>query len=723
MQNDNVYHIRPSGRHILTIGSDLIQDQFAAVVELVKNAYDADSSDVMITFNVPESRDSLTIIIADHGHGMSRDTVINKWLVPSTDDKLNRKVSPNGRVMQGRKGIGRYAASTLGDSLLLETVTAAGEKTEVLAEWNDFQKAKFLDEVEVLVDTKLSTELSGTTLTITGGKKYLDEWDKSQINTLKKELKKLIHPINTEIFSELREENFSIILNFSNFPNNGDQTTDEKIIPYPIIQLYDYKISGRIGKDGKGLLTYNNQTAQNTIEEVIKIDMGEPTGCGELVFDIRVYDREADAIERLIQRGLKNEDGEYLGKLDARRLLNEYNGIGVYRNGFRIRPMGDSDYDWLKLNMKRIQNPTLKIGSNQIIGFVLIQSDELSGLVEKSARDGLRENQAYRQLIITTNIVINELETKRFQYRKSAGLSRPALKIERELERLFTFDDLKNDIRYRLTKAGISSDTADEIIKVIVLKENQNNAIAEDIRQTVAIYQGQATLGKIINVVLHEGRRPLNFFKNQIPNLNFWAQKLEENHDLSFLNRIIAITGELGNNANLLVNLFSRLDPLAAGKRGPKTEFNLYNALSGSFKVFENEMLSKGINFKINCPKIMMFSGWRQDVYVIMTNLIDNSMFWMVYKKSKTKNIEVTVSETNGRLDYIDYRDTGPGIEPQLIESGVIFDPEFSTKPEGTGLGLAIAGEAASRNELELKAFSSDSGAYFRLQPNEENKQ
>ncbi len=720
MQNDDVYHIRPAGRHILTIGSDLIQDQYAAVVELVKNAYDADSPDVEITFKVSQNSDVFMIMISDRGHGMSRDTVINKWLVPSTDDKLRRKVSPKGRIMQGSKGIGRYAASILGDSLLLTTITDRGEKTEALIEWNDFKEAEYLDDVEVLVNTKSSDEPSGTTLIITGKKERLLEWDDPQIKKLKFELRKLIPPFNIEILPELREEDFSIILTFINFPKPGKPRITETILPYPIILLYDYKISGSIGKDGKGQLIYNNQRAQNTIEELIRIDFNKPTGCGELVFDIRVYDREGDAIERLIKRGLKDENGEYLGKLQARQLLNDYNGISVYRNGFRIRPMGDPDYDWLKLNMKRIQNPSLKIGSNQIIGFVRIQSEELSGLVEKSARDGLRENRAYKSLIELTEIVIQNLENRRFQYRQKSGLSRPALKIERELEKLFSFDDLKKEIRSSLAKAGISRETADDVIKIIAKKEKQNNTIAEGIRQTVAIYQGQATLGKIINVVLHEGRRPLNFFKNQIPNLNFWAQKLEEDRDISFLNKIMAITGELGNNANLLVSLFARLDPLAAGKRGPKVEYNLYDALSGSFKVFENELLENGIDFQINCPKKMSQSGWRQDIYVIMSNLIDNSIYWMVNKNSPKKEIEVTVSETNGRLDYIDYRDTGPGIELQLIESEVIFEPEFSTKPEGTGLGLAIAGEAASRNALELKAFASETGAYFRLQPKEE---
>ena len=134
MQNDDdVYHIRPAGRHILTIGSDLIQDQYAAVVELVKNAYDADSPDVEIMFKVSSNSDTFMITITDRGHGMSRDTVINKWLVPSTDDKLNRKISPKGRTMQGRKGIGRYAASLLGDSLLLKTVTEVEKSQRLLS--------------------------------------------------------------------------------------------------------------------------------------------------------------------------------------------------------------------------------------------------------------------------------------------------------------------------------------------------------------------------------------------------------------------------------------------------------------------------------------------------------------------------------------------------------------------------------------------------------------
>lgn len=717
MNNSQEYSIRPAGRHLLTIGRDLIQDQYAAIVELVKNSYDADSPYVNITFRVSPERDDFTITVEDHGHGMARDTVINNWLVPSTEDKLNRRVSPNGRIMQGNKGIGRYAASILGEDLLLETVTSSGEKTTVFLQWSEFKNKKFLDEVPILVETNVSTETQGTKLTISAENEKLAEWTDDQFKKLRFELKKLIPPIDFKFAKEQNKETFSIFLHFDNFYIEKEKNGSEEITPYPLVELFDYRISGRLDSDGIGTFFYINQRARNTIEETIPISLREPTGCGKLVIDIRIYDREAAAIEQLIGRGLMDDDGNYVGKRDAREILNDYNGIGVYRNGFRIRPLGDPDFDWLKLNEQRIQNPSQKIGSNQVIGYVLIESEEISDLVETSARDGLKNNAAYLQLKKITQLIINELETRRYIYRKKAGLSRTTVKIERDLERLFTFDEVKQGVRSKLVTIGVPRQEADKIIDLITQKEDEANQIVEGIRETVAVYQGQATLGKIINVILHEGRKPLNFFKNQIPNLEFWANELSTNFEPKILDELIPIANGLGQNANSFVNLFSRLDPLAARKRATKKEFILCEAITNSFLVFENELIRNKITFNIDCPKEFIFTGWYQDIFVIMTNLIDNSLFWIVEKHSPVKEISVTVSVDEKQMSYIDYRDTGPGIEPHLIESGVIFEPEFTTKNQGTGLGLAIAGEAASRNGLELKAFVSYTGAYFRIQP------
>jgi len=715
VNTSETHRIRPAGRHLLTIGRELIQDRYAAIVELVKNAYDADSPDVNIEFKASHDGSPHTISIEDHGHGMSRDTVIGKWMVPSTNDKLIRLKSPAGRVMQGRKGVGRYAASILGDDLLLETVTPERIKTTVYIEWRTFASAEYLDDVDVLVETKSSEERSGTRLTIRGGEELLAAWDRSEFDKLRFELKKLMSPVSTLLTENDEIDRFKIQLSIVGFFD--DDTINETVEPYPLFELFDYRVAGQVSANGTGLFQYSNQKARNIPEEEIPFDFNSPTGCGDLTFDIRVYDREPEAIELLIHRGLKDETGTYVGKNQARKLLNEYNGVGVYRNGFRIRPLGDADFDWLKLNEQRVQNPSLRIGSNQAIGYVLIQAEEQSGLIEKSARDGLRENSAFQNLKAIAKKVINELEVRRFEYRRNAGLSRPIVKIERELERLFGFEELKSDVRARLADGGIDSKITDEIIGIISKDEEQRNKIADDIRRAVAIYQGQATLGKIINVVLHEGRRPLNYFKNQIPNLNFWYQEYIASGDRDSLQRLLPLVEGIGHNAEILVRLFGRLDPLAAGRRAAKQELQLKRVIQDVFAVFQTEFEEHKIRVHVEGPDDFRFLGWRQDIYAIFTNLADNSLYWMTEKTQENRAINVTIAVNDGKLEFIDYRDTGPGIEPVFIATEVIFEPEFSTKPDGTGLGLAIAGESASRNGLELEVLESPDGAYFRLQP------
>ena len=720
MSASGTYKIRPAGRHILTIGRDLIQDRHAAVVELVKNAYDADSPDVNIEFEAAPDNSSYVIVISDHGHGMSRDTVIDKWMVPSTRDKLERRTSPGGRVMQGRKGVGRYAASILGTDLFLETVTSEGEKTTVYIEWKDFEAAQFLDDVEILIETAESSEPPGTRLTMRADNELRTDWDQKQFDKLRSELKKLKSPVSTTIIQEHSGDDFRINLSVQYFQDMGD--IRETIEPYPLFDLFDYRVAGTINAEGKGILTYSIQKVRNAIDEEIPIDTGS-TGCGELTLDIRVYDREKEAIESLIGRGLKNDSGSDIGMNQARQLLNKFNGIGVYRNGFRIRPLGDADFDWLKLNEQRVQNPSLRIGNNQAIGYVQIQSEEQSGLIEKSARDGLKENTAFDRLKEITTSIIAILEARRFDYRRKAGLSRPALKIERDLEQLISFDQVKRDVLAQLDRGGIDHVITDRVIEVISKDEEIKNKVTDEIRQAVAIYQGQATLGKIINVVLHEGRRPLSYFRNQIPNLESWYKSFQKTGNLESLEKIMPAVQGIGQNAEVFVKLFNRLDPLAAGKRAARKSLVLKKTIRDTFSIFEEEMKSNNVSAEITGPDDLQFICWPQDIYAIFVNLVDNSLYWMNEEKDSEKKISIELVTESDSLLHIDYRDTGTGIEPGLIANEVIFEPQFSTKPSGTGLGLAIAGEAAVRNGLELKAFESEQGAWFRLQPIIENEE
>ena len=717
MAESGSHRIRPAGRHILTIGRDLVQDPHAAVIELVKNSYDADSPDAVIAFERTESGEN-RISVADHGHGMTRETVINKWMVPSTPDKQERAGrSPGGRTMQGRKGIGRYAASILGEDLLLETTTASGEKTTLYLQWSDFERAEYLDDVEILIETKPVKHEAGTTLTMAVGDDSMTTWRESQLNTLRFELRKLMPPFPMMATAQA----FEVVLRSSGIPDLDDM--NERVEPFPLVEYFDYRIAGKVGPGRTGRFVYSQQKSRNAADEVIQIELEKPSGCGELDIDIRVYDRDPASVDQLIQRGLKHPSGTYIGKLQARRLLNEYNGIGVYRNGFRLRPLGDPQFDWLKLNEQRIQAPSRRIGNNQVIGYVQIQSEEQSHLIEKSARDGLIENDAFRRLKEITQQVISKLGEKRFVYRQRAGLGRKTFKVERELERLYSFDTLKRNVRSTLSGERVSDSITSKIITLIESDERQRSETAKRLRDAIAIYQGHATLGKIINVVVHEGRRPLSYFRNHFPLLRKHADKFAETQAPVLVPKIVDAAAGIAENANDFVALFRRLDPLAAQRRSRKKREALRPIIQRAKETFSGQINEEGVTCRINGDKAFKLVCWRQDIHAIFTNLIDNSLYWLGTTELPEKQIDITILTKSGRLQHVDYTDSGPGMEPEHIESGVIFDPQFSTKPEGTGLGLAIAGEAATRNGLKLTALAHEGGAYFRLQPVEANGQ
>ena len=165
--------IRPAARHILTIGRGLIKDNYTALVELVKNAYDAEATEVIIEFSkiIENDIEKLKISIEDDGHGMTSSNVLLNWLVPSTDNKAKNEFSKNRkRKVQGKKGIGRYASAILGNDLLMKTIDEDNhEKTEVYIQWSAFEDPKYtyLDEVPILVEsTKGNSNEKGTLLQI-----------------------------------------------------------------------------------------------------------------------------------------------------------------------------------------------------------------------------------------------------------------------------------------------------------------------------------------------------------------------------------------------------------------------------------------------------------------------------------------------------------------------------------------------------------------------------
>lgn len=131
-----------SARTAKLIGQENFATAEGAIVELVKNAYDADAKNCIIIFkNHEEFTENPVIYIVDNGIGMTSDVIKTNWMKIGTDDKLQNYMSEGGRVKTGAKGIGRFALDRLGFSSEMRTVSMEpAEGTIWRVEWSDFDR-------------------------------------------------------------------------------------------------------------------------------------------------------------------------------------------------------------------------------------------------------------------------------------------------------------------------------------------------------------------------------------------------------------------------------------------------------------------------------------------------------------------------------------------------------------------------------------------------------
>lgn len=712
-------YFEPTGRLIMSIGKDLIKDLPAAIVELVKNSYDADASYVKITYLKNENE--LKIVVEDDGHGMSQDTVLNAWMVPSTDYKLKKKNSPKGRVYQGRKGIGRYAVSLLGNKLELITIKD-GFKTIACFDWDEFNSDKKLSEIPIIITTSETKDNMGTKLVIINeyDNVLADEISEIDAQKVEKELSKLLSNVN----------DFKIIVSYENFYSDDKRNICKEISQLEFNEAWHYKLSGEIHSDFSYELKYLNfYTKEEKIfkNSFIKELPKDSASCGEISVDYRVYDKDPSGIE-VIMDFINGNQNTNLSKIEIKNMLIDKSGISIFRNDFRIRPYGDKGFDWLNLDSKRVQNPSMSIGSEQINGKIGIESEEVSGLKEKSARDGLYENSNFYTLQRIADLSLNLLEKERFKYRQKATKK----KME-AIDKLFDFSHINQKMEKAVEKAYKnlmkSPEKTDEHItllnqeltKEIKNLEKEKETEFLEIKETIAIYQKHTTLGNVISVVLHEARKPLSWYTNRIPTIREYLDNLYKCEELgaSSHNKLSSQMEKLSDEAMRMSNFFKRLDPLAHNRRGRCKKTSVPKQINAIVEMFEEIAKDKGVEIKHNSVEVLYTNIIEEDLYMALTNIVENALFWVGFSSEQSKSIEIMSYGDDDKV-YIEILDNGLGISDEDLEDDILFTPGYSGKKRvsddnGTGLGLAIAGEAIQRNNGKLEVIESTKGACFRI--------
>ncbi len=701
--------LRPRARIVRTIGDQLISGPEAALIELVKNAYDADSPSVSIKITPPgslqEGRKPGVIVVTDSGHGMSANDIATKWFEPATTDKVERRTSPSGRRLLGAKGVGRFATARLGSVLHLSSSHKESGKlwevSDFKVDWQLFEENQYLDEVDIDITTRQGneTDATGVTLKITN---LRDAWTRNQLESLIRELRRLASPIGA------RERSFKIYLDLRSFTREAHgfdgqslvagafaEATDAaetgadptEIRPLSLGKVFHYRVEGAFNKDGAFEGKFINKRADDQtiplVMEAPALGEGEEP-CGPFSIALNIYDREPDAIVELFRKmGLSS-----IGRLDARKMLDENIGVGIYRAGFRIRPYGDADSDWLELERKRVQNPSQKLGLNQVWGTVNIADESATGLVERSSREGLEHNGHFERLKRVVADVMARAEALRVDFREMVGLSR---KQEGDTE------GIRGQASLQATTKAIAALPPRYRDKVQKALKQESSALRNSLEELEA-YQhklaAQSSLGLVVSQVLHDGRRYLGDINTRAKGLSEGAPRLLEETPFgkNFRETFAKNADSIHNSAKHLTRLFRALDPIAGRKRGRPRSLDPMEVVERCISLFKDSLDQTGVslirNVQDGIPKVTVYEA---DLMAALLNIIDNAIHWLGTSPSQPRELRVAMTYSKKWVRIV-LSNNGPLIDPLLAKN--LFKPGFTLKPEGSGLGLAIAREA-----------------------------
>lgn len=699
--DNGTFVFRPRARLIKTIGEELISDDKVAIIELVKNSYDAyselkeGSSIVEITFNgnvnsriVDNKRhyyiekENSSIIIYDEGVGMNFETVESAWMEPATNFKKLPKNQNAKKKFAGEKGIGRFASAKLASKLELITKQKDQDEIVVTFDWNDFSNENdYLDNILVKWMIRPAQEIKehGTIL------KLLDlneEWDRGKINDLRVALSRLLNPI-------VPIEDFLINLNLP-----GELGDLSGIIERPeTLNRPNYSIKGAISDNGRpqGLKFYSKEKGEWEDIRINENDfsIGKQFTAGAFSFEFKVWNRETNEL-----KALADEIGSIVK--DVKKDLDDLCGISIYRDNIRVLPYGNKNNDWVRLDMRRVNNPTLRLSNNQIVGYVSIGIETNPLLKDQSNREGIVESQAFEDLKGYVILILNEVEQRRYKERPREEKK----KTSKSLFEPFSLTSLSDIIRDKKPEVK-------EILSLIDEKEAELKSTIIKVQEIISRYRRLSTLGLLIDPIIHDGRNFLNKIDLKTNLIIREAQKKD-----CILEKVLDKANEIQVVRKDFAQLFKRIEPFGGRKRGRPKTIVIEEAINNIFILNQEELNKLDIIYSVS-PSIHKVTIDESELGLIFMNLIQNSVYWLGTINNDQRKIEVNVFDENDGLSII-FSDNGPGIKKETEEQ--IFDPYFSTKPDGIGLGLAIVGEMMADYQGELALIDSVlGGASFKL--------
>jgi signal transduction histidine kinase len=684
-------HIEARARLMLLLGEQLITDEIAAISELVKNAYDADATCIDVILENVSDPENGFITIQDNGHGMTLQTVLKSWLELGTsykarDSSMHVRFSEfKKRIYLGEKGLGRLAVHKLGRvTELITRRKGTGEEVKLIIDWAAFENNdQLLGEVPIEYEItpptifKDSPSEGGTKITI---RKLQRQWTSDMIYKTNKSLMAMKSP-----FTEFADFDVNICIKDKEAPHVEPFNFSE------IIQKATYQFEGKINESGT--ITYRylfkrpdlNMSRQSERE----IDIRDPEVfssnrfpiCGQ--FKIRLYCWDLALAD---QKAVFGDASTY------NDFIRPNSGVKVFRDGFRVLPYGNLDNDWLSMDMKRVKRFEKNVSRNQVLGAIEISLVDNPKLIDKTDREGLIDNAEFRDFYSLISTAITTFENERYPDKREVKRLTGRLRSENSIRTTFSRNMAMviNTIR---ENPDLPVSVKLELGKLIDEAHAALNTILADREQPLLV---AASIGLTYMMPTHEARRELHeamkLLRKGIDSGTFKEESVRP---------ILSLLRQADETIQGIGRLMQQTKEYET--------FDLEAAIDDAIELMKFRFERNSITLEKEIRNKAKVKGSERLVTILLLNLLDNSLYWLLKKKPEERKVKLIVLEIDNSPAII-VSDSGPGFIDDIT---TLTLPFFTRKPNGMGLGLYISNRIARMNGGCLKIV--DYKDYTRL--------
>jgi signal transduction histidine kinase len=674
MKTKMVFSISP--RILAHLGEDLIKNESIALLELVKNTYDACSLSCTVEF-ITENKLSTQLkklIITDDGFGMDRNIVETVWLTIGTDFK-HKKIEPNkcGRIPLGEKGIGRLGVHKLGSKITLATKKENAKEVILKIDWDLLKNSETIDDFTIDFEENETPKYikdHGTKIIIEDLK---TSWDRREIRDVYRALNSLNSPFSgkNETFEVVVKSNSKEL--FSGLPDFGEMKESAmyfgscKMEGFKITDFkYEFKPWNTLSKIDKGRtvdkLPVENLEIVDSTNEKNRINL-DVLGIGSIEFEIIIFETDTQVFNFV-----------NVEKSSLKEYLKENGGIRVYRDNIRVYDYGERDNDWLGIDLKRVGRVGGNVSNNIIIGAVKLDRSKSLNLREKTNREGFIENDAYYAFTEAINYALS-LFVKERNIDKT--LLTNLYKKHRQAEPVLS--DLNSVIEIVEDENRVTDPvTRNELLKYL----NRINTEYKQVKETLI---KSANAGLNLSVVIHEIEKLIAALSGSLD-----MEDLPKAINISkSLEKIIHGYTAMIKKSSVRQAKLSKIIDIALDNY----EFRFFDH---SIKVISNHKDSELAGYLAEAESISM-----------LANLLDNAIYWLSYARKENRMISIFITDQIKGYHSIVVSDNGPGFN---MPFDVATEAFMTGKPHniGSGLGLHISKEMMYAMKGQLLILEKD---------------